>query len=160
MSPRLIHELYRIFLEIPSEFRQKEEAVGYKAKDGHVTSPYAERFVDNWLKEHLPYKHLYSYSQDIGGHLIRSDWYIPEIELYIEFQEGSRPAYDDSTDIKHMIYRNHSLKVVDVYEDDLASLDRMMPPKISALVPKWRPQKLAERRRRTLRSGITRKSMR
>jgi hypothetical protein len=87
LGPRLIDELYRIFLEIPPTLRGRKETAPFKAKDGHFTSSYGERYVDNWLHTHLPYEHFYSYSKELAGQFIKCDWHVPDLDLYIEYWE-------------------------------------------------------------------------
>ena len=79
LDQSLINELYRIFLEIPSEFRTRPKSTGFKAKDGHYANSYGERHVDDWLHTHLPYRHLYNFPKDLNGYLMRCDWHIPEL---------------------------------------------------------------------------------
>jgi hypothetical protein len=147
LNQRLMDELYRIFLEIPPAFRSRRESTDSAAKDGHLTRSYGERAVDDWLHDHLPYKHLYGSPLQLSGHVIRSDWHIPEIDVHIEYWEEPDPIYRDSLDIKQKLYADHSLKVVNVYENDLPSLDHVIPRRIAELVPKCKFRGLAGKRR-------------
>ena len=106
-----------------------------------------ERHVDDWLQTHLPYKHLYNFPQELNRHVIRCDWHVPDLGLYIEYWERLASAYIDRIDIKQKLYADYSLKVVNVYEDDLPSLDRVIPERTAALVPRCRFRKLARKRR-------------
>ena len=145
LGPRLIDELYRVFLEIPLEFRRTKDALGFKAKDGHLTNSYGERLVDDWLCAHLPYRHLYSFPRELGGQVTRCDWYVPDLGLHIEYWEEPRPIYTDTVHLKQKLYADHSLKVVNLYEEDLPSLNRVIPKRIAALVPRCRFRKLTKR---------------
>ena len=60
LGPKFVDELWRIFLEVPPVPRAKTGLIGYKAKDGHITKSYGERYLDDWLHEHLSYKHEYN----------------------------------------------------------------------------------------------------
>lgn len=138
LSPRLIEELYRVFLEIPPEFRTRKVTIGFKAKDGHYTNSYGERYVDDWLHNHLPYEHLYSFPQELSGYVIRCDWYVPDLGLYIEYWEEPSATYTGAVDLRHKLYADHSMKFINLYENDLPSLDHVIPARIAALVPKCR----------------------
>ena len=138
LSQRLIDELYRIFLEIPPQFRARKIATAFKAKDGHYTNSYGEKHVDNWLHSHLPYKHLYSFAKELDGYTMRCDWHIPDLDLYIEYWEEPAPSHADTVNMKGKLYADHSLKVIHLYENDLPLLDRVLPTRIAALFPKCR----------------------
>ena len=58
LGPKFIDELWRIFLEVPPAPRTKIGPVGYKAKDGHITKSHGERYLDDWLHEHLSLIHI------------------------------------------------------------------------------------------------------
>ena len=87
LGPKFVDELWRIFLEIPLAPSAKTGLVGYKAKDGHITKSYGERYLDDWLHEHLPYKHEYNHRVQRAKREVLCDWYIPKIDLHIEFWE-------------------------------------------------------------------------
>lgn len=152
LSRNLIDELYRIFLQIPPEFRARTESAYRKARDGHLTRSYGERLVDDWLHEHLPYKHLYDFPLELSGHVIRCDWHVPDMELHIEYWEEPSPRYTDAVDIKLKLYNDHSLKVINLYENDLPSLDHVIRTRIVALMPKCKFKRLARKRKARLTS--------
>jgi len=135
LGPKFIDELYRLFLEVPLMPRAKTDLVGYKAKDGHITKSYGERYLDDWLHEHLPYKHEYNYRIQRAKREVLCDWYIPKIDLHIEFWEKSR-GDPRAVEIKQKFYEDHSLRAIDIYEDDLRIADRIIPARIRAFVPK------------------------
>lgn len=147
LSPRLLDELYRIFLEIPQQFRTRKEATEFKAKDGHYTNSYGERYVDDWLHAHLSHKHLYNFSQELNGQVIRCDWYLPDLELYVEYWEAPGPTHNGAVNLKQKLYADHSLKVVNLYENDLPSLDHVIPKRIAELASKCKFRGLAGKRR-------------
>jgi hypothetical protein len=146
LSPMLIDELYRIFLEIPPQFRTREISTGFKAKDGHYTNSYGERYVDDWLKTHLPHKHLYNVAKKLDGYTMRCDWHIPDLDMYIEYWEELSPTHTDTVNAKRKLYADHSLSVVHLYENDLPVLDRVLPAKITALVGKTKFRRLTTRK--------------
>jgi len=147
LGQRMIDELYRIFLEIPPQFRTRKIATAFKAKDGHYTNSYGERHVDNWLHRHLPYRHLYSFAKELDGYTMRCDWHIPDLDLYIEYWEETAPAHIDTVNLKRKLYADHSLKVVHLYENDLPLLDHVLPTRIAALFPRCKFRGLVARKR-------------
>jgi hypothetical protein len=64
---------------------------------------------------------------------VSSDWYIPEIELYVEYwgigDGWQLPA-------KHKFYEENALTSIDVHEDELHVLDDIMPRRIKMAAPR------------------------
>jgi len=138
LGPKFIDELWRIFLEVPAVSRPKTGLVGYKAKDGHITKSYGERYLDDWLHEHLSYKHEYNYPVKRAKREVLCDWYIPKIDLYIEYWEKTRWRDASAMELKRKFYEDHSLKAIDIYEDDLRIADRIIPARIREVAPRCR----------------------
>jgi len=138
LGPKFIDELYRLFLEVPAVPRAKTELIGYKAKDGHITKSYGERYLDDWLHEHIPYKHEYNCSVKRARREVLCDWYIPKIDLYIEYWEKTSWRQAGAIELKRKFYEDHSLKAIDIYEDDLRIADRIIPARIREVAPKCR----------------------
>jgi len=136
LGPKFIDELWRLFLEVSVAPRTKTGLVGYKAKDGHITKSYGERFLDDWLHEHLPYKHEYNYRVQRAKREVLCDWYIPKIGLHIEFWEKKAPGDPRAIEIKQKFYQDHSLRAIDIYENDLQIADRIIPARIREVVLK------------------------
>jgi len=146
LGPKFVEEIWKIFLEIPPVPREKTGLVGYKAKDGHVTKSYGERYLDDWLHEHLPYKHEYNYRVKRAKREVLCDWYIPKIDLHIEFWEKTR-GDPRAIEIKQKFYEDHSLRAIDIYENDLQIADRIIQARIREVEPKCRFKNLAEEAR-------------
>jgi len=144
LGPKFIDELWRLLLEVPIAPRLKTDLVGFKAKDGHITKSYGERFLDDWLHEHLPYKHEYSYRVQRAKREVLCDWYIPKIDLHIEFWEKAR-GDPRAIEIKQKFYEDHSLRAIDIYENDLHLADRTIPARIREVVSKCKFRNLAKK---------------
>jgi len=136
LGTKFIDELYRLFLEVPAVPRSKMGLVGYKAKDGHITKSYGERYLDDWLHEHLPYRHEYNCSVKRAKRQVLCDWYIPKIELYIEYWEKTGWRQTSAIELKRKFYEDHSLRAIDIYEDDLRLADRIIPARIREVAPR------------------------
>jgi len=144
VGPAFIDELWRLFLEVPPMDRAKTGLVGYKAKDGHITNSYGERFLDDWLHEHLPYKHEYNHRVQRAKREVLCDWYIPKIDLHIEFWEKKAKGDPRAIEIKQKFYEDHSLKAIDIYENDLQTADRTIPARIRQVAPKCKFKNLVK----------------
>jgi len=138
LGPKFIDELWRIFLQVPPIPRAKAGLVGYKAKDGHITKSHGERYVDDWLHEHLPYKHVYKCPVKRVKREVLCDWYIPKIDLYIEYWEKTSWRETGAVELKHKLYEEHSLRAIDIYEDDLRLADRIIPERIREVAPQFK----------------------
>jgi len=135
LGPKFIEELWKIFLEVPPVPRAKMGPVGYKAKDGHITKSYGERYLDDWLHEHLLYKHEYNYRVQRAKRDVLCDWYIPKIDLHIEFWEKKASGDPRAIEIKQKFYEDHSLRAIDIHENDLQVADRIIPARIRQVAP-------------------------
>jgi len=144
LGPKFVEELWRIFLEVPVAPRAKTSLVGYKAKDGHITKSYGERYLDDWLHEHLTYKHEYNCPVKRAKREVLCDWYIPKIDLYIEYWEKKPWRETSAIDLKHKFYQDHSLRAIDIYEDDLRLADRNIPARIREVAPRCRFRNLVK----------------
>ena len=144
LGPKFIDELWRLFLEVPLTPRAKTNLVGFKAKDGHITKSYGERFLDDWLHEHLPYKHEYNYRVKRAKREVLCDWYIPKIDLHIEFWEKKARGDPRAIEIKQKFYKDHSLRAIDIYENDLYLADRIIPARIRQAAPECKFKNLTK----------------
>jgi len=128
LGPKFIDELWRLFLEVPLLPRAKTGLVGYKAKDGHITKSHEERY--------LPCKHEYNCPVKRAKRQVLCDWYIPKIDLHIEYWEKTSWRETSAIDLKHKFYEHHSLRAIDIYEDDLRLADRIIPARIREVAPR------------------------
>ena len=144
LGPKFIDELWRLFLEVPPVSRAKTGLVGYKAKDGHITKSYSERYLDDWLHEHLPYKHEYNWPVKRAKREFLCDWYIPKIDLHIEYWEKTGWRATSAIELKRKFYEDHSLRAIDIYEDDLHLADRIIPARIREVAPECKLRNLAK----------------
>jgi len=144
LGPKFVDELWRLFLGIPPAPHVKTGLVGYKAKDGHITKSYGERYLDDWLHEHIPYKHDYNRRVKRAKREVLSDWYITKIDLYIEYWEKKTWDQTSMIDIKRKFYQDHSLRAIDIYENDLPLADRVIPARIREVAPECKFKSLAK----------------
>jgi len=144
LGPKFIDELWRLFLEVAVAPRVKTDLVGYKARDGHITKSYGKRYLDDWLHEHLPYKHEYTCPVKRAKREVLCDWYIPKIDLYIEYWEKKSWRETSAIELKSKFYEDHSLRGINIYEDDLRLADRIIPARIREVAPKCKFKNLPE----------------
>jgi len=140
LGSKFLDALWRIFLELPLVPPPTVALAHHRALDGDVTDSYGERQVDDWLHRHVPYKHIYKYSLEREGQHISCDWYVPEIDLYMEYW-GFTGGERSQLPIKHKFYQDNSLQAIDIHEDELHILDDVLPKKIKRAVPRCRLRK-------------------
>jgi len=144
LGPKIVDELWRLFLEVPVAPRTNTKLVGYKAKDGHITKSYGERYLDDWLHEHLPYKHEYNCPVKRAKREVLCDWYIPKIDLYVEYWEKKPWRETGAIELKRRFYEDHSLRAIDIYESDLPLADRIIPARVREVAPKCKFKNLTK----------------
>jgi len=92
-------------------FTRKNHIV--KCKDGHAVRSSQERLIDDWLFENGI---LHYYEKQIPNTKKSADFYIPNIDLYIEFLGlNGKDFYDERNKNKEDIYKKLSLNYIFIY---------------------------------------------
>jgi len=103
-----------------------------EANDGTVVQSQGERMIAEWLTAHgLAYRYDAKY-RIIGEFQIRPDFYLPELDVYIEYWGLSTPQYKMSMYKKQMLYQQEGKCLVSVYPKDLRSLDTLLNSKLQS----------------------------
>jgi len=89
----------------------------FKADDGHKVKSGEELFIDNLLF-HNGIEHIYE--KHIGNSKHMCDFYIPELDLYIEYWglEGNLENYNKRMKIKLDLYKKLGLNLLSIYPRD------------------------------------------
>lgn len=94
----------------------------YLAADGHCVRSRAEQAIDDWLYAH---RLLHAYEQELPGENdFRSDFYLPEANLHIEFWGRTDEAYLDRKRRKQELYRRERIAVLELEPKHLRDLDK------------------------------------
>jgi len=118
-----------------------------EANDGTVVQSKGERQIAEWLTAHgLSYRYDAKF-RIIGEFQIRPDFYLPELDVYIEYWGMDTPQYKMSMYKKQTLYQQEGKRLVSVYPKDLPSLDALLSTKLRAFG--YHPQPLT----RTAKSG-------
>jgi hypothetical protein len=141
LNYKFVDELYRIFLRIP-RLPTVSVSPAYDAKDGHPTSSFGEKTVDNWLHEHLTMAHDYAKPVRRENREIVSDWYIPDIDLYVEYWDTPSGEETNEMHLKHLFYKRNSIRFIDLFINELPDADRIIAKKISSIEPSFRFKRL------------------
>ena len=119
-----------VFLERRNFETQVELNKTIEAQDGTVVQSQGERRIAEWLTAHgLAYRYDAKY-RIIGEFQIRPDFYLPELDVYIEYWGLDTPQYKMSMYKKQMLYQQEGKRLVSVYPRDLSSLDALLSSKL------------------------------
>jgi hypothetical protein len=118
-----------VFLERRNFETQVEINKTIEARDGTLVQSQGERRIAEWLTAHgLSYRYDAKY-RIIGEFQIRPDFYLPEVDLYIEYWGLDTPQYKMSMYKKQTLYQQEGKRLVSVYPKDLPALDHLLTSK-------------------------------
>jgi hypothetical protein len=104
-----------------------------EARDGSVVQSEGERRIAEWLTAHaIAYRYDAKF-RIIGEFQIRPDFYLPELDVYIEYWGLDTPQYKMSMYKKQTLYQQEGKRLVSVYPRDLPGLDSLLAAKLSLL---------------------------
>jgi hypothetical protein len=100
---------------------------------GEVVRSRSEKAIADWFSRN-GFRYVYEYPAfDKKGSVIsRPDFYLPDYDVYVEYWGlvGTGKEYDKTMRWKAAQYRMNGVRVVSLYPDELANLDRMLGPRL------------------------------
>ncbi|MEI8242828.1 MAG: hypothetical protein WCI17_06135 [bacterium] len=119
-----------VFLERRNFETQVELNKTIEARDGTVVQSAGERRIAEWLTAHsLTYRYDAKF-RIIAEFQIRPDFYLPELDVYIEYWGLDTPQYKMSMYKKQMLYQQQGKRLISVYPRDLTALDQLLTAKL------------------------------
>ena len=101
-----------------------------KARDGTIVQSRGERCIADWLTAHgMTYRYDAKY-RIIAEFQIRPDFYLPELDVYIEYWGLDTPQYKMSMYKKHMLYQQEGKRLISIHPQDLPALDEVIRAKL------------------------------
>ena len=101
-----------------------------QADDGTVVQSEGERRIADWLATHgLAYRYDAKF-RIIGEFQIRPDFYLPELDVYVEYWGLDTPQYKMSMYKKQALYQQEGKRLISVYPKDLPGLDVLLSAKL------------------------------
>ncbi len=101
-----------------------------EARDGTLVQSQGERRIAEWLTANgLAYRYDAKY-RIIGEFQIRPDFYLPELDVYIEYWGMNTPQYKMSMYKKQTLYQQQGKRLVSVYPRDLPQLNNLLLRKL------------------------------
>jgi hypothetical protein len=119
-----------VFLERRNFETQVELNKTIEARDGTLVQSAGERRIADWLTAHgLGYRYDAKY-RIIGEFQIRPDFYLPELDVYIEYWGLDSPQYKMSMYKKQTLYQQEGKRLISVHPQDLPGLDGLLTEKL------------------------------
>ncbi len=119
-----------VFLERRNFETQVELNKTIEARDGTVVQSEGERRIAGWLTTHgLSYRYDAKF-RIIGEFQIRPDFYLPELDVYIEYWGLDTPQYKMSMYKKQTLYQQEGKRLISVYPADLPRLGSLVSAKL------------------------------
>ncbi len=119
-----------VFLERRNFETQVEINKTVEAGEGIVVQSEGERRIAIWLTGNgLAYRYDAKF-RIIGEFQIRPDFYLPELDVYIEYWGMDTPQYKMSMYKKQMLYQQEGKRVISVYPKDLPALANLLVSKL------------------------------
>jgi hypothetical protein len=119
-----------VFLERRNFETQVEINKTVEARDGTVVQSMGERRIADWLTAHgLAYRYDAKF-RIIAEFQIRPDFYLPELDVYIEYWGLETPQYKMSMYKKQTLYQQEGKRLISVFPKDLPVLDQLLAAKL------------------------------
>jgi len=119
-----------VFLERRNFEIQVELNKTIQARDGTLVQSTGERRIAEWLTAHsIAYRYDAKF-RIIGEFQIRPDFYLPELDVYIEYWGLDTPQYKMSMYKKQTLYQQEGKRLISVYPADLPALDAKLRDKL------------------------------
>ncbi len=120
-----------VFLERRNFETQVELNKTVEARDGTLVQSKGEKRIAEWLAEHgLVYRYDSKY-RIVSGLQIRPDFYLSELDIYIEYWGLDTPQYKMAMHKKQILYQQEGKRLVSVYPGNLPGLDDHLRKKLS-----------------------------
>ena len=119
-----------IFLKRRNFETQVEINKTIETQGGTVVQSEGERLIADWFTANgIAYRNDAKY-RIIGEFQIRPDFYLPELDVYIEYWGMDTPQYKMSMYKKQMLYQQEGKRLISVYPKDLLVLDSLLKTKL------------------------------
>lgn len=113
-----------------NKFKNFDNPVLYKCKDGHKVRSKSEKVIDDYLFEHN-ILHIYEKEIVIDQNItIHPDFYLPKFNLFIEHWGYNNIDYERKKQFKLDFYNKNKITVITTTEDDIQNLEAILDKKL------------------------------
>lgn len=124
----IYYQLIR-FLNKVKASEKTELFLKLRCLDGHIVKSKGELIIDNYLYLR-GIQHIYEKTIKINEKSIKSDWFLPELKLYIEYWGFYGKEYIKRKEEKIKLYRKSKTDLISVenqmFSDIYTNLDKML----------------------------------
>ena len=101
-----------------------------RAKDGTLVQSHGERRIAEYLRNvGITFRYDERF-RILNGYAIRPDFYLPELDVYIEYWGMDTADYKIGMLKKQKLYQQQGKKLISVYREDKPNLDRILGKKL------------------------------
>ncbi|MDF3129216.1 HEAT repeat domain-containing protein [Kiritimatiellaeota bacterium B1221] len=104
-----------------------------KTVEGTLVQSKGEKQIAEWLELHDVVYRYDDRLRIIEGFQIRPDFYLPSLDVYIEYWGMDTARYKAGMYVKQDLYMHHGKKLLSLYPKDLPELDQVLAQKLQAL---------------------------
>lgn len=101
------------------------------AKAGTLVQSDGERLLAEWFSSHsIAYRYDERY-RILNGHAIRPDFYLPELDVYVEYWGMDTADYKIGMLKKQQLYQQEGKRLISIYPEDKPHLDTILRTKLA-----------------------------
>jgi DNA-directed RNA polymerase subunit RPC12/RpoP len=119
-----------VFLDRRNFDTKVELSKTIRSKAGTLVQSDGEKRIAEWLtSHHIAYRYDERY-RILNGHAIRPDFYLPELDVYIEYWGMDTADYKIGMLKKQQLYQQESKRLISIYPPDKPRLDTVLRQKL------------------------------
>jgi len=101
------------------------------AKAGTLVQSDGERLLADWFAAHHIANRYDERFRILSGHAIRPDFYLPELDVYVEYWGMDTAEYKIGMLKKQQLYQQEGKRLISIHPDDKPCLDALLRAKLS-----------------------------
>ena len=109
----LVYYSIKKFIKKNKKSRKQDSTSKFKTLDGHIVRSKGELIIDNYLYI-LGFNHIYEKKIKILKNQVKSDWFLPDYDIYIDYWGFHGKNYLKRKKEKIKLYKKAKLKLVSI----------------------------------------------
>ena len=120
-----------VFLQRRNFDTQVEIQKTIAARAGTLVQSDGERLIADWLTDHgIAYRYDERF-RILSGHAVRPDFYLPELDIYLEYWGMATADYRIGMLKKQQLYQQEGKRLISIYPSDKPRLDTVLRAKLA-----------------------------